>query len=365
MGITIVLFFEAISSSGALWLMKFRRRQSDLDLRRMRNLILPFSRALGAISAVIILYQLLLRLGMPPNAVIAFSAVPGLAIGLGGSRLLSNLFAGIAIQSDRPIRVGEFCKIGVDTGFVSRIGLRSIDMITLTGRVTIPNNKVEDATIFNYSERESIAPFDDQAIQQGIEIEIQTPDDFGTGQLNEVVSRIKTYINNQEKLTHPVVHYSQESSTQSRIIVSARTSTDNWEDFLEAKQNLTAESKTIIAVVKNLKHSISISYQTSREKRQEIPKIIQMVIDADPNLSMTSCRLSALSEYSLDYTFILESEHDNAGDFFNSIATMKERILRAFEDQDSDIPFPSSSEIHPASDTREQAINNRASASNS
>ena len=365
LGITIVLFFEAISSSGALWLMKFRRRQSDLDLRRMRNLILPFSRALGAISAVIILYQLLLRLGMPPNAVIAFSAVPGLAIGLGGSRLLSNLFAGIAIQSDRPIRVGEFCKIGVDTGFVSRIGLRSIDMITLTGRVTIPNNKVEDATIFNYSERESIAPFDDQAIQQGIEIEIQTPDDFGTGQLNEVVSRIKTYINNQEKLTHPVVHYSQESSTQSRIIVSARTSTDNWEDFLEAKQNLTAESKTIIAVVKNLKHSISISYQTSREKRQEISKIIQIAIDADPNLSMTSCRLSALSEYSLDYTFILKSEHDNAGDFFNSIATMKERILRAFEDQDIEIPFPTSIEIHPANDTREQAINNRVSASNS
>ena len=365
LGITIVLFFEAISSSGALWLMKFRRRQSDLDLRRMRNLILPFSRALGAISAVIILYQLLLRLGMPPNAVIAFSAVPGLAIGLGGSRLLSNLFAGIAIQSDRPIRVGEFCKIGVDTGFVSRIGLRSIDMITLTGRVTIPNNKVEDATIFNYSERESIAPFDDQAIQQGIEIEIQTPDDFGTGQLNEVVSRIKTYINNQEKLTHPSVHYSQESSTQSRIIVSARTSTDNWEDFLEAKQNLTAESKTIIAVVKNLKHSISISYQTSREKRQEISKIIQIAIDADPNLSMTSCRLSALSEYSLDYTFILKSEHDNAGDFFNSIATMKERILRAFEDQDIEIPFPTSIEIHPANDTREQAINNRVSASNS
>lgn len=365
LGITIVLFFEAISSSGALWLMKFRRRQSDLDLRRMRNLILPFSRALGAISAVIILYQLLLRLGMPPNAVIAFSAVPGLAIGLGGSRLLSNLFAGIAIQSDRPIRVGEFCKIGVDTGFVSRIGLRSIDMITLTGRVTIPNNKVEDATIFNYSERESIAPFDDQAIQQGIEIEIQTPDDFGTGQLNEVVSRIKTHINNQEKLTHPSVHYSQESSTQSRIIVSARTSTDNWEDFLEAKQNLTAESKTIIAVVKNLKHSISISYQTSREKRQEISKIIQIAIDADPNLSMTSCRLSALSEYSLDYTFILKSEHDNAGDFFNSIATMKERILRAFEDQDIEIPFPTSIEIHPANDTREQAINNRVSASNS
>lgn len=130
---------------------------------------MPFSRFLGAICAVILLYQLLLRLGMPPNAVIAFSAVPGLAIGLGGSRLLSNLFAGIAIQSDRPIRVGEFCKIGGDTGFVSRIGLRSIDMITLSGRITIPNNKVEDATILNYSDR-SNAFADNAAITQGIEL---------------------------------------------------------------------------------------------------------------------------------------------------------------------------------------------------
>ena len=170
--------------------MKFRGRQSDLDLRRMRNLILPFSRALGAISAVVILYQLLLRLGMPPNAVIAFSAVPGLAIGLGGSRLLSNLFAGIAIQSDRPIRVGEFCKIGGDTGFVSRIGLRSIDMITLTGRVTIPNNKVEDATIFNYSERENTVAFDDRQ-SPGHRNRDATPDDFGTGQLVKSFAGLK------------------------------------------------------------------------------------------------------------------------------------------------------------------------------
>ena len=358
LGVTIVLFFEAVSGSGALWLMKFRGRQSDLDLRRMRNLILPFSRALGAISAVVILYQLLLRLGMPPNAVIAFSAVPGLAIGLGGSRLLSNLFAGIAIQSDRPIRVGEFCKIGGDTGFVSRIGLRSIDMITLTGRVTIPNNKVEDATIFNYSERENTVAFDDQAIHQGIEIEMQAPDDFGTGQLNEVVRRIKTFIQEQPKLTCPVVHYSQGSSTQSRIIISAKTSTDNWEDFLEAKQDLTAESRTIIAIVKNLKHSISVAYQTPREQRMKIPTIIQRVIDTDPNLSMTSCRLSALSEYSLDFTFLLGSEHDNAGDFFNSIAIMKEGILRAFEDQNIDIPFPTSIEIHTANNTPEPSIDN-------
>ena len=57
-------------------------------------------------------------------------------------------------------------------------------------------------------------------------------------------------------------------------------------------------------------------------------------------------------------TFLLGSEHDNAGDFFNSIAIMKEGILRAFEDQNIDIPFPTSIEIHTANNTPETSIDN-------
>ena len=56
--------------------------------------------------------------------------------------------------------------------------------------------------------------------------------------------------------------------------------------------------------------------------------------------------------------FLLGSEHDNAGDFFNSIATMKEGILRAFEDQNIDIPFPTSIEIHTTNNTPEPSIDN-------
>ncbi|MGB1774809.1 MAG: mechanosensitive ion channel family protein [Synechococcus sp.] len=343
-GITIILLFEAISSSGAIWMMRFRGRSSSLELNRMRNLIMPFSRFLGAICAVILLYQLLLRLGMPPNAVIAFSAVPGLAIGLGGSRLLSNLFAGIAIQSDRPIRVGEFCKIGGDTGFVSRIGLRSIDMITLSGRITIPNNKVEDATILNYSGR-SNSFADNAAITQGIDIEVKAPDEFGTGQLNETIRRISQFINNHLNLNRPVVHFSQEDSKSSTLILTAKTSTDNWNDFLNAKQELSAEVKTIIAIVKNLKHTVSIDYQTPRDKRDIVPNIIRSAVNADPDLSITACRLSSLSEYSIDFTFLIDSTHSDAGKFFDSIAAMKAAILLAFEENRITIPFPTSVEI--------------------
>lgn len=161
------------------------------------------------------------------------------------------------------------------------------------------------------------------------------------------------------KPNSPVVHFSQENATPSTTItIIARTETDNWEDILHAKQELSAESKTIITIIKNLKHSISIDYQTPREKRQQVPDIVRNVINADPDLSMICGRLSSLSEYSLDFTFSINSSHTDSGEFFDSIATMKEGILFAFEDNNIDIPFPTSIEIqrHSPSERLEATV---------
>ncbi len=345
-GFTIVLFFEAIASSSAVWILRFRGSQSELEKRRLRNLILPFSRFFGAIGAVILVYQLMLRLGMPSNAVIAFSAVPGLAVGLGGSRLLGNLFAGIAIQSDRPVRVGEFCKIGSEMGFVSRIGLRSIDMITLSGRITIPNNKVEDEIIKNYSDRHHQLGQPERSLTQGIELLMDLPSNLGVGQLNGIVERINAYIQDNDRLDAPVVSYSEDGSSGEVLTVFAKACSDNWKDYLQLKQDLSAEAKIVIATVNNFKHSVSISYDTPRSKRQELPSIIRGVVESDPQLKLGPCRLSALSDYSLDFTFFIESDYDDTGQFFDAIARMKEGILQAFEANSIEIPFPTSVEIH-------------------
>lgn len=344
-GVAIVLFFEAMAGSSAVWVMRFRGSQSELEKRRLRNLILPFSRFFGAIGAVILLYQLMLRLGMPPNAVIAFSAVPGLAVGLGGSRLLGNLFAGIAIQSDRPVRVGEFCKIGSEMGFVSRIGLRSIDMITLSGRITIPNNKVEDEIIKNFSDRKQNSGLSEHSISQGIELKMDLPSGLGVGQLNAIVERTQDLIQNSSRLDSPVVSFSEAGSSGAALTVFAKASSDNWKDYLQLQQDLIAQIKTIIAVVNNFKHSVSIAYDTPSDRRREIPSIIRDVVESDSQLKLGACRLSTLSDYSLDFSFMVDSTHEDAGSFFDSIARMKEGILQAFEDRQIEIPFPTSVEI--------------------
>jgi MscS family membrane protein len=133
--------------------LKATGRLSDQDRNRIGGAILPAFRFIGVCLAIYFFYQLLLTLGLPASAIVAFSAVPGLAIGLGASKMLGNLFAGLSIQSDRPFQVGDFIEIGaakfVSAGFISRIGIRSIELLTETASVNFPNSKVDESSVVN------------------------------------------------------------------------------------------------------------------------------------------------------------------------------------------------------------------------
>ncbi|QNJ22448.1 small-conductance mechanosensitive ion channel/ MscS family [Synechococcus sp. MIT S9220] len=151
--VLVFFLFEAVGRSSSEFLARVRGGESPIRLRRITSLVMPISRVVGALVSVVLIYRLLLLLGLPSSTVLAFSAVPGLAIGLGASKLLGNLFAGLSIQTDRPLRVGEFCEVGGNLGFVTKIGLRSMELQTLESRVTIPNSVADEATIVNYSRR--------------------------------------------------------------------------------------------------------------------------------------------------------------------------------------------------------------------
>lgn len=150
-------FFEALGKSGAETLLRVRGSQSSIKLKRWGSRVQPVCRALSGIVALFLLYRMLIQLGLPGSLVLALSSVPGLAIALGASKLLSNLFAGFSIQTDRPLRVGEFCRIGEYLGYVTKIGLRSIEIQTVTSTVAIPNSIADDSIIVNYSDRQLIA----------------------------------------------------------------------------------------------------------------------------------------------------------------------------------------------------------------
>ena len=75
-GGTIILLFEALGRIGSHWILNFKRSKSDLERIRIQNVLLPICRFLGALTAVLVIYQLLLRLGMPSSTVLPFQPYP-------------------------------------------------------------------------------------------------------------------------------------------------------------------------------------------------------------------------------------------------------------------------------------------------
>lgn len=83
---------------------------------------------------------------------IAALGVGGLAVGLALQGTLANMFAGLHIISDRPIRVGDFVELPENniSGYVEDIGWRSTRIRTLPNTiVVVPNNKLAESVIIN------------------------------------------------------------------------------------------------------------------------------------------------------------------------------------------------------------------------
>ena len=102
---------------------------------------------------VVGLLVMLTVVGIQITPVLTALGVGGLAVALALQDTLANLFAGIHLLADKPIRVGDYVKIGdAGEGMVVDIGWRSTRLRSLSNTaITVPNQAVAKATITNYS----------------------------------------------------------------------------------------------------------------------------------------------------------------------------------------------------------------------
>src|SRR5919201_5109082 len=95
---------------------------------------------------------LLSSVGIQITPVLTALGVGGLAVALALQDTLSNLFAGVHLLADRPIRVGDYVKIADNVeGYVVDVGWRSTRVRMLQNNVVIvPNKRVAESVIVNY-----------------------------------------------------------------------------------------------------------------------------------------------------------------------------------------------------------------------
>ena len=348
--VLVFYLFEAVGRSSSEFLARVRGGESPIQLRRITSLVMPISRAVGALVSVVLIYRLLLLLGLPSSTVLAFSAVPGLAIGLGASKLLGNLFAGLSIQTDRPLRVGEFCEVGGNLGFVTKIGLRSMELQTLESRVTIPNSVADEATIVNYSRRG--VSWERQPMQ-GLELRLPIRDPLSPFQLEELMRQARRMVAMPESLQltvdlhEPVVSLESLEDGTNQLIVFVMVALHGWAAFLKVRETLLVALEELLERVSLSEVVVGVAYSTTQEQLEKIPELMRSVVSEDSQLGFEACRLVRISAFSYDHELEIRSSHNTHDDFENSVHRLNRRILEVLAQHHIEIPFPTQTlELH-------------------
>jgi MscS family membrane protein len=150
---------------GATWLcvrvidVLFKLKQNQLvvtssDKISMVQLGRKLSKILAVIVGALVVFYIA---GINIAAALTGLGIGGIAIAFAAQKTLENLFGGIMIISDQPIRVGDFCRAGDYIGTVENIGLRSTRIRTLNRTVVaVPNGQLALMSLENFAMRDKI-----------------------------------------------------------------------------------------------------------------------------------------------------------------------------------------------------------------
>ncbi len=133
------------------WLVKFLRRSKafaklDLSLQSF------FINAIKLILTVIVVLSAANVIGIPLTSIITIFASAGVAISLAMQGALGNLVGGLTLLILKPIKVGEYVKIGEFRGIVKNIGAFYTEINTMDNSlISLPNSNLTNTAIINYS----------------------------------------------------------------------------------------------------------------------------------------------------------------------------------------------------------------------
>lgn len=85
-----------------------------------------------------------------------FSGALGLAVGFGLQKTIGNLIAGIILLMDRSIKPGDIIVVGDSFGWVNKIGVRAVSVITRDGKEHLIPNEIlmtQEVENWSYSDR--------------------------------------------------------------------------------------------------------------------------------------------------------------------------------------------------------------------
>ena len=114
-----------------------------------------FKNLVNILLIIIVILTAVNVIGIPLTSLITIFASAGVAISLGMQGALGNLVGGVTLLILKPIKSGEFVKIGDHVGFIRTIGAFYTEIKTKDNTlISLPNSALTNTAIINYSRLE-------------------------------------------------------------------------------------------------------------------------------------------------------------------------------------------------------------------
>ena len=195
------------------------------------NLLRLVSGTIGILGVAVILAFGGQTIGLPILSVLAGLGIGGLAVALALRPTLENLVGGVMLYIDRPVRVGDFCSFGNQTGTVEGIGIRSTKLRALDRTViSVPNAQFADMQIINWAE------CDQMLINETIGIRYETTPD----QIRFLLSQIRRMLHAHPRIDSDTVRVRFTGYGESALNVNMRVyaTTREWNDFFAIREDV-------------------------------------------------------------------------------------------------------------------------------
>lgn len=139
----------------------------------------PFIKStVGVLLKGAVLFAIASVIGADLTGLVAILAAAGFAIGMALQGSLGNFASGILILTLKPYKVGDWIQLDDKFGRVEEIGIFSTNVLTPGNKILIiPNSKITDSVVTNYSERGKIR----------LELEVTMPYDESFPKVRQII----------------------------------------------------------------------------------------------------------------------------------------------------------------------------------
>lgn len=230
---------------------KLMRKIKESDRIDVNDKVTDFAgKVIRTIIYIIAGFMIAYEFGYNLTGVITGLGIGSVVIALAAQDIAKNLCSGVVLLMDKPFGIGEYIKVTDFEGTVEDITFRAVRIRTLEGTVvTIPNSKISEGSIINYSRIEERRCVIDLGITLETKIE----------RINKIEQEIRNVLERNDYVIKDKIEVNVKEILDSSININIffYTKMVKYIDFLHVKDVINKELMELIE-----KEKIDLAYDT-------------------------------------------------------------------------------------------------------